>query len=377
MCGAGKCSFEMMKTRSKLHKKSDEEIKKIAKGASDAFIGDTLKIYRRDDQLYGNMFPWVNHGYAGQILTINKEGAAAPAYASCTDKQKYIGSSSKYRLLCLCEDSYDGMQRIERITPLQAAAAAAAAASTTALVEDKNTGAAGRAVSLLHRSTKRRARKRLNTWKRKRRGYDQRPSRGGEKKSGVATKELLSLESSKRTPGGSLSSLFSRSSEKNANKIVSGAAARKATSPTSRKKKLKRTTKTRPVPGRPRAGQKHKKLKIRASLVARRARRIIKNNLVSLLSRKHRTAVARGSISQNYEVWQGWPNNAGLMSVQTTGIDQATCQGMVPAGGGYYYDSVSSGGWCKTIIAANVAAVRAALTTSWHVGLGYVDQCDK
>ena len=47
-------------------------------------------------------------------------------------------------------------------------------------------------------------------------------------------------------------------------------------------------------------------------------------------------------------------------------------QGMVASGGGYYYDSVTSGGWCKTITAANVEAVRKAVTTagSWNVGFG-------
>ena len=71
-----------------------------------------------------------------------------------------------------------------------------------------------------------------------------------------------------------------------------------------------------------------------------------------------------------YDVHQGWPTNTGLLSAQTTGIDEATCRGMVPSGGGYYYDSRHSGGWCKTITAANVAVVRAAVTTAWDGGQG-------
>ena len=71
-----------------------------------------------------------------------------------------------------------------------------------------------------------------------------------------------------------------------------------------------------------------------------------------------------------YDVHQGWPQNTGLLSAQTTGIDEATCRGMVPSGGGYYYDSKTSGGWCKTITAANVEAVREAVTTSWNAGHG-------
>ena len=42
---------------------------------------------------------------------------------------------------------------------------------------------------------------------------------------------------------------------------------------------------------------------------------------------------------------------------------------MVPAGGGYYYDVFSAGGWCKTISAANVEAVREDVTTGpWNAG---------
>ena len=41
----------------------------------------------------------------------------------------------------------------------------------------------------------------------------------------------------------------------------------------------------------------------------------------------------------------------------------------MPSGGGYYYDQLTSGGWCKTATAANVEAIREDVTTGpWHAG---------
>ena len=77
-------------------------------------------------------------------------------------------------------------------------------------------------------------------------------------------------------------------------------------------------------------------------------------------------AVACGS---GYDKYQGWSSrDSTLYSAKTVGITEAACQKKAPSCGGYYYDSKTSGGWCKTITAANVEAVRkdhATKGSSW------------
>ena len=73
-----------------------------------------------------------------------------------------------------------------------------------------------------------------------------------------------------------------------------------------------------------------------------------------------------------YDKHQGWSRNGGkLYSRQTTGITEAACRHKVAKCGGYYYDSVTSGGWCKTISKANVDAVRKDLGKAWVRGHSY------
>ena len=72
----------------------------------------------------------------------------------------------------------------------------------------------------------------------------------------------------------------------------------------------------------------------------------------------------------------GWANNVDTTySIQTSPCNVATYIASLPQGAGYYSDPGVSGGWCRTISAANVPAVRAQVGNSWvqhDTGLTYL-----
>lgn len=66
-----------------------------------------------------------------------------------------------------------------------------------------------------------------------------------------------------------------------------------------------------------------------------------------------------------FEEFSGWAANPALYSVETSPCDIDTFVQNVPVGDGYYIDRGEAGGWCKTIPARNVAAVRCHHSAHW------------
>jgi len=82
------------------------------------------------------------------------------------------------------------------------------------------------------------------------------------------------------------------------------------------------------------------------------------------------------TIAVEYDEYQGWPLGpagevSNLMSdPPVTGISKEACMAMIAPGGGFYYDSVALGGWCRTIAAENVEKVRESYGLSWDATRG-------
>jgi len=61
-----------------------------------------------------------------------------------------------------------------------------------------------------------------------------------------------------------------------------------------------------------------------------------------------------------YKSFKGWPSDASLMSSHTSPCDIKSYKAKLLAGEGYYFDSGTAAGWCRTIPVKNVPKVRAA-----------------
>ena len=81
---------------------------------------------------------------------------------------------------------------------------------------------------------------------------------------------------------------------------------------------------------------------------------------------------AARSCDGGFAKYQGWSTaSPSLVSSETTGITEEACRALLTGdylGGGYYYDSASSGGWCRTITPANAATIHGHWLdgTNWH-----------
>jgi len=65
-----------------------------------------------------------------------------------------------------------------------------------------------------------------------------------------------------------------------------------------------------------------------------------------------------GSEGATYEKIMGWPNNASLLSAHTAPCNVAEFVSKLKSGDGYFSDPGVSGGLCRSISGANIAAVR-------------------